>query len=67
MAFTATVKLDNGESFTATGISYRSDTGKLEFTGSTAWDTRATDSSVRVDSATAGGVTMSHVVSVTVA
>lgn len=65
MAFTATIKMDDGESFTATGLSYRADTGKLEFTGASGLDVRS-NAGLRVDSATAGGATIGHVVSVTV-
>lgn len=65
MAFTATITMNDGESFTATGISFRQDTGKLEFTGASGLTSRST-LGLRVDSATAGGATMDHVVSVTV-
>ncbi len=66
MAYTATITMNSGEQFTATGISYRADTGKLEFTGTTILTGR-TNFGLRVDSATAGGATMDHVASITVA
>jgi hypothetical protein len=66
MAYTATITMNSGEQFTATSITYRADSGKLEFTGTTGLTTR-TNHGCRQDSATAGAAVMDQVASITVA
>ncbi len=66
MAYTATIVMDSGESFTATNISYSATTGKLEFTGTTLLTGRS-NHGLRADSATAGAASIGRVVSIAVA
>jgi hypothetical protein len=64
MAYVATIKMNSGESFTATGISIVE--GRLEFTGTTVLTGR-TNCGLRVDSATAGAAMLGDIQSITVA
>ena len=64
MAFTATITMNDGEQFTATGIQIKE--GRVEFTGASGLTSR-TNLGLRVDSATAGAATIGYIANMTVA